>query len=103
MSPTQKKHTPDSGKLVGGIWVASKDTLTNAMESDRCCHMTSIVLAALPVLSILNTLHEAAGASATAHLSETAAGVAQFVLYGCGVGCVGCVLMSLFYSPKKQE
>ena len=102
MSPTQKKHIPDSGKLVGGIWVASKDTLSDAMESDTCCYLASIALAALPVVSILNTLHEAAGASATAHLSETAAGAVQFVLYGCGLGCVGCVLMALFYSPKQE-
>ena len=86
--------------MVGGIWVASKDTLAEAMDSDRFCFMASIVVAALPVLSILNTLHEAAGAASS--LGETIAGTAHLVFYGCAVGCISCVLMSLFYSPGRQ-
>jgi hypothetical protein len=95
-----KARAPKSGQIVGGIWVASKDTLAEAMDSDRCCYTTSVVVAALPVLSILNTLHEAAGAASS--LGETIAGTAQLVFYGCAAGCVGCVLMSLFYSPGRQ-
>lgn len=88
------------GAVVNGIWVASKDTLAHAMESDRCCYLFSILLAALPVLSILDTLYKAAGAAT--QLGETTAGIAQLVFYACGVGCIGCVLMSLFYSPGRH-
>jgi hypothetical protein len=80
--------------------VASKDTLAEAMDSDRFCYVVSVLVAALPVLSILNTLHKAAGAASS--LGETIAGTAQVVFYGCAAGCVGCVLLSLFYSPGRQ-
>lgn len=83
-----------------GVWGAKNSTFANAMESDRCCYAASLLVATLPVVSILNTLNEAA--DAVAQQDEGTAGPAQFVLCGCGAGCLSiCVLLSVLYNPGR--
>jgi hypothetical protein len=107
MSPTNrskknKKRSLDQGSQAHGMWVASKDTLAQIMESDPACHAISVLVAAAPVCSILNILYTAAGTAAK--YGPVISWTTRVVIYGCAVSFVaGCVVMSVIYSPAHSS